>query len=133
MFKLIDWLYRFLGNFGLAILAVTVIVKAVFFPLANRSYASMTKMKKLQPEMKELQERFKDDRMGAAAGDDGALQEGEDQSGRRLLADPDPDPGVLLALQGAVHHHRDAACAVLRLDPATSRRPTRPRSSTCSG
>ena len=64
MFKLIDWLYRFLGNFGLAILAVTVIVKAVFFPLANRSYASMSKMKKLQPEMKKLQERFKDDRMG---------------------------------------------------------------------
>lgn len=64
MFKLIDWLYHFLGNFGLAILAVTVIVKAVFFPLANRSYASMTKMKKLQPEMVKLQERFKDDRMG---------------------------------------------------------------------
>ena len=64
LFKLIDWLYRFLGNFGLAILAVTVIVKLVFFPLANRSYASMTKMKKLQPEMVKLQERFKDDRMG---------------------------------------------------------------------
>jgi YidC/Oxa1 family membrane protein insertase len=64
MFKLIDWFYRFLGNFGLAILAVTVTVKAVFFPLANRSYASMSKMKKLQPEMKKLQEQYKDDRMG---------------------------------------------------------------------
>jgi YidC/Oxa1 family membrane protein insertase len=64
LFKLIDWLYRFFGNFGLAILAVTVIVKLIFFPLANRSYASMTKMKKLQPEMVKLQERFKDDRMG---------------------------------------------------------------------
>ena len=53
----------------------------------------------------------------AAAGDDGAVQEGADQSGRRLPADRDPDPGVLLALQGAVHHHRDAARAVLRLDP----------------
>ncbi len=63
MFKLIDWLYRFLGNFGLAILAVTVLVKAVFFPLANRSYASMSKMKKLQPEMQKLQAQFKDDRM----------------------------------------------------------------------
>jgi YidC/Oxa1 family membrane protein insertase len=40
-----------------------VIVKIVFFPLANRSYASMTKMKKLQPEMQKLQERHKDDRM----------------------------------------------------------------------
>ncbi len=64
MFKLIDWFYHLLGNFGLAILAVTVTVKAIFFPLANRSYSSMSKMKKLQPEMKALQERFKDDRMG---------------------------------------------------------------------
>jgi YidC/Oxa1 family membrane protein insertase len=63
LFKLIDWLYRFIGNFGLAILAVTVMVKAVFFPLANRSYASMTKMKKLQPEMQKLQAQYKDDRM----------------------------------------------------------------------
>ena len=52
----------------------------------------------------------------AAAGDDGALQEGEDQSDRRLPADPHPDPGLLRALQGAVRHHRDAARAVLRLD-----------------
>jgi YidC/Oxa1 family membrane protein insertase len=64
MFKVIDWFYHLLGNFGLAILAVTVCVKAIFFPLANRSYASMSKMKKLQPEMKALQERFKDDRTG---------------------------------------------------------------------
>ena len=63
LFKLIDWLYRFFGNFGVAILAVTVLVKLVFFPLANRSYASMTKMKKVQPEMQKLQERFKDDRV----------------------------------------------------------------------
>lgn len=63
LFHLIDWLYRFLGNFGLAILAVTVILKGVFFPLANKSYDSMSKMKKVQPEMKELQDRFKDDKM----------------------------------------------------------------------
>ncbi len=62
LFVLIDWLFRFLGNFGLAILAVTVLVKIVFFPLANRSYASMTKMKKLQPEMQKLQEVHKEDR-----------------------------------------------------------------------
>ena len=63
MFKLIDWFYQHLGNFGLAILAVTVLVKAVFYPLASRSYQSMSKMKKLQPEMQALQARFKDDRM----------------------------------------------------------------------
>ncbi|WP_375599620.1 membrane protein insertase YidC [Devosia sp. Naph2] len=55
-------LYALLGNFGLAVLAVTVIVKAIFFPLANRSYASMAAMRRVQPEMKAIQERLKDDR-----------------------------------------------------------------------
>jgi YidC/Oxa1 family membrane protein insertase len=62
MFYLIRLLNGLLGNFGLAILAVTVIVKAAFFPLANRSYASMAAMRRVQPEMKAIQERFKDDR-----------------------------------------------------------------------
>ena len=62
MFKLIQLLHGLLGNFGLAILAVTVIVKLVFFPLASRSYASMAAMRRVQPEMKALQERFKDDK-----------------------------------------------------------------------
>lgn len=62
MFYLIRFLHGLLGNFGLAILAVTVIVKAIFFPLASRSYASMAKMRNVQPQMKEIQERFKDDR-----------------------------------------------------------------------
>jgi YidC/Oxa1 family membrane protein insertase len=62
MFYLIRFLYDLLGNFGLAMLAVTVIVKAVFFPLASRSYASMAAMRRVQPEMKSIQERFKDDR-----------------------------------------------------------------------
>ena len=64
MFKFIDFMYHLLGNFGLAILAVTVVVKAIFFPLANRSYASMSKMKKVQPEIQAMQARFKDDKMG---------------------------------------------------------------------
>ncbi len=63
MFELLNFLYGILGNFGLAILAVTVIVKAIFFPLANRSYASMAAMRRVQPEMKAIQERFKDDRV----------------------------------------------------------------------
>jgi YidC/Oxa1 family membrane protein insertase len=63
MFYVIDWLYKWLGNFGLAILAVTVLIKAVFFPLANKSYASMAKMKAVQPQMTELRERYADDKM----------------------------------------------------------------------
>ncbi len=63
MFWLIDHLYKLLGNFGLAILATTVIVKAVFFPLANKSYASMANMKKVQPKMLEIREKYADDKM----------------------------------------------------------------------
>lgn len=59
---LITWLYGILGNFGLAILAVTVLVKLLFFPLSNKSYESMAKMKKLQPQMEALRERHKDDK-----------------------------------------------------------------------
>ena len=55
-------IHKYLGNFGLSILAITVIVKSVFFPLANKSYLSMAKMKAMQPKMKELQEKFADDK-----------------------------------------------------------------------
>src|SRR5581483_1676434 len=63
LYKLLHWLSYMLGNYGLAILATTVLVKAAFFPLANKSYESMAKMKKLQPEMEKIRERFKDDRV----------------------------------------------------------------------
>jgi YidC/Oxa1 family membrane protein insertase len=62
MFRLIDIIYKFVGNFGVAILVVTVLVKLAFFPLASRSYASMAKMKKVQPQLAALKERFPDDR-----------------------------------------------------------------------
>ncbi|MBS0520258.1 MAG: membrane protein insertase YidC [Proteobacteria bacterium] len=62
LFWLLEWLYRQLGNFGLAILTLTVIVKAAFFPLANKSYAAMSKMKRLQPEMEKLKQRYGEDR-----------------------------------------------------------------------
>ena len=62
MYYLLTFLYGILGNFGLAVMAVTVLVKGLFFPLANRSYASMAAMRRVQPEMKAIQERHKDDR-----------------------------------------------------------------------
>jgi YidC/Oxa1 family membrane protein insertase len=62
MFLVMDFFYRLLGNFGLAILMVTVLVKIVFFPLANKSYASMAKMKAVQPQMMALRERYADDK-----------------------------------------------------------------------
>ena len=62
MFFAIDYLFKLVGNFGVAILLVTVIIKAIFFPLANKSYVSMSKMKLVQPQMTEIRERYKDDR-----------------------------------------------------------------------
>ena len=61
-FYALSWLQGVLGNFGLAILALTVAVKLVFFPLANKSYRSMSQMKALQPEMVKLRERLGGDR-----------------------------------------------------------------------
>ncbi len=63
LFYLIDYFYKLSGNFGIAILLVTVLVKAIFFPLANKSYKSMSAMKKVQPEMAEIRERFADDKV----------------------------------------------------------------------
>ncbi len=63
MFFALDWIYNRVGNFGVAILIVTVLIKILFFPLANKSYASMAKMKAVQPEMMAIRERFADDKM----------------------------------------------------------------------
>lgn len=63
MFYLLDFLNGIVGNFGIAILIATVLVKLAVFPLANKSYASMSKMKKLQPEMAKLKELYPDDKM----------------------------------------------------------------------
>jgi YidC/Oxa1 family membrane protein insertase len=61
IFYCLDWLNGLFGNFGVAILVFTVFVKALFFPLANYSYRSMSKMKLLAPKMQALRERFKDE------------------------------------------------------------------------
>ncbi|MGB5839641.1 MAG: membrane protein insertase YidC [Brucella anthropi] len=63
MFYLIDWIYKFSGNFGVAILVVTVLLKGLFFPLANKSYKSMARMKLVQPKLTEIREKYADDKM----------------------------------------------------------------------
>jgi YidC/Oxa1 family membrane protein insertase len=63
MFLVIDFFFHLVGNFGIAILIVTVLVKLLFFPLANKSYASMAKMKAVQPELTMIRERFADDKV----------------------------------------------------------------------
>src|SRR5690606_1496378 len=61
-FYVLTWLHALLGNFGLAILGLTVIIKLIFFPLANKSYKSMAKMKELAPKLTEMREKYGDDR-----------------------------------------------------------------------
>ncbi|MCM2396837.1 membrane protein insertase YidC [Rhizobium sp. S95] len=64
MFKMMDYFYRLVGNFGVAILLTTIVVKLLFFPLASKQYASMANMKRMQPKMEELKAKFGDDKMG---------------------------------------------------------------------
>ncbi|MBB4076884.1 YidC/Oxa1 family membrane protein insertase [Bartonella fuyuanensis] len=63
MFSLIDILYKQTGNFGIAILLVTVLLKTLLFPLANKSYKSMARMKLIQPRLLEIKEKYPDDRI----------------------------------------------------------------------
>jgi len=63
LFFAIDYFFRLTGNFGVAILIVTVFIKIVFFPLANKSYASMARMKAVQPQMLVIRERYADDKV----------------------------------------------------------------------
>jgi YidC/Oxa1 family membrane protein insertase len=63
MFLALDFFYNVFGNFGISILLVTVLVKLIFFPLANKSYASMAKMKSVQPQLAALKERYPDDKV----------------------------------------------------------------------
>ena len=58
----INWFYGYVGNFGLAIIAFTILMRLLLFPLAHTSFKSMAKMKKLQPEMKILKETYPDDK-----------------------------------------------------------------------
>lgn len=61
IFTFLQFIFTHVGNFGVAILLLTVAVRGLFFPIANKQYESMTKMKKVQPQMEELRKKHKDD------------------------------------------------------------------------
>lgn len=63
IFTMLHWLYSLIGNMGLAIIALTFVIKTILFPLAYRSFVSMSRMKKLQPQMEKIKEAAGDDRM----------------------------------------------------------------------
>jgi YidC/Oxa1 family membrane protein insertase len=62
IFDLLRWLFQITGNFGVAIICLTFIVRLLMFPIADRQFRSMAAMRRIQPKMKALQERFKDDK-----------------------------------------------------------------------
>jgi YidC/Oxa1 family membrane protein insertase len=63
IFYYLDWLFRLVGNFGVAIILLTVTIRGVMFPIAQRQFASMAAMRAVQPKAKAIQERFKDDKV----------------------------------------------------------------------
>ncbi|MBT4463741.1 MAG: membrane protein insertase YidC, partial [Rhodospirillaceae bacterium] len=63
IFYTMIYINDYVGNYGIAILLLTVLIKVLFFPLANKSYTAMSKMRKLQPEMVKLRDRFGDDKV----------------------------------------------------------------------
>jgi YidC/Oxa1 family membrane protein insertase len=62
LFTVLNWIHNIVGNWGWSIILLTILIKAVFYPLSAASYKSMAGMKKLQPRMKTLKERYKDDK-----------------------------------------------------------------------
>jgi YidC/Oxa1 family membrane protein insertase len=62
IFDLLNWLFKHIGNFGVAIICLTLIVRGIMFPIADKQFKSMAAMRKIQPKLKAIQERFKDDK-----------------------------------------------------------------------
>lgn len=67
LFWLLDWLHSYVQNWGMAIILLTFLVKLVLYPLSNAGYKSMAKMRQVAPKMKQLQERYADDRQKLSA------------------------------------------------------------------
>ncbi len=59
----LNWFYKFIPNYGVAIILLTILIKLIFYPLTNKSYESMKKMKELQPHIQRLKEMYKDDKV----------------------------------------------------------------------
>ena len=93
---------------GWSIIGLTLIIKAVLFPLAYKSYVSMAKMKELQPQMEKLKEAAGDDRQKMQQGMMELYKERKGQPGRRVLAYPAANPDLFLPVQGDFRNNRAA-------------------------
>ncbi|MBQ4133135.1 MAG: membrane protein insertase YidC [Desulfovibrionaceae bacterium] len=66
MIIFLTWIYQYIGNYGVAIIILTIIIKIAMWPLSRKSYKSMEKMRQLQPMIKKIQDKYKDDRQKAS-------------------------------------------------------------------
>ena len=110
-------LHSLIGNMGWSIIALTLVIKALVFPLARKSYVSMARMKELQPEMEKLKETYRRRPMAMQQGMMKLYKENKVNPAAGCLPILHPDPDLLLALQGDLRHHRAAPRAMDRLDP----------------
>ena len=117
IFAVLHWLNALIGNMGIAIITLTLLIKAVLLPLAYKSYVSMAKMKELQPEMEKIKERAGDDRQKLQQEMMKMYKEKKVNPASGCLSAPVADPHLLLPLQGDLRHDRAAPCAFLRPVP----------------
>ena len=121
IFHLLDWLFDKTGNLGVAIIGLTILIRFVLFPIANKQYASMAKMRAVQPKMKEIQERHKDDKPKQQQ----AMMELYKTEKVNPMAGCLPilfaNPDFLCAVQDIVPGHRHAAPAVCAVDQGSVR------------
>ena len=83
LFTLMTWLHSLLGNWGWTIVALTVLIKALFYPLASASYRSMARMKQVAPRLQALKEKVRRRQAEAQRGHDGDVPHREDQPAGR--------------------------------------------------
>ena len=101
LFKALSWVHSVTGNWGVAILIVTLLLKLIFYPLSETSGKSMAKMRALQPRIKNIQEQYKDDKEKLGRATMELYQQEKVNPVSGCLPMVDPDPGVLRLLLGA--------------------------------
>ena len=124
LFWVLNWLYKLTGNWGWAIILLTVLIKIAFYKLQETSGRSMAKMRKMQPRIKHLQERYADDRQALSKAMMELYRKEKINPGLRVSADSDPDARVHRSLLGSSRKRRAAPGAV----DAVDRRPVGTRS-----
>ena len=100
LFWVLDHIHTFTDNWGWSIVLVTLLLKLIFYHLSAAGYRSMANMRKVQPRLLSIRERYKNDRARLNQAMMALYKEGKDQSARRLFSDPGADTRLYLALLG---------------------------------